>query len=91
MDQEPLITINNYQSKWPILPKLFVVVLLLITYPLGIILMWIFTKWSIKSKLFITVGPFLVLLVLIVYIFFSLSSQRNNLKSKATFNNAKKK
>ena len=52
--------------------------------------MWIFTKWSIKSKLFITVGPFLVLLVLIVYIFFSLSSQRNNLKSKATFNNAKK-
>ena len=90
MDQEPPMTINDYQSKWPILPKLFVVVLLLITYPLGIILMWIFTKWSIKSKLFITAGPFLVLLVLIVYIFFSLSSQRNDLKSKTTFNNAKK-
>lgn len=90
MDQAPPITTDNYQSRWPILPKWFVIILLVITYPLGIILMWLFTIWSIKIKLFITFGPALIILFSIAYIFFSLNSQRQHLKESSAFKDNQK-
>lgn len=84
MNQEPQIVNVNAQSKWPIIPTWLITILLLITYPLGIILMWLFTKWSIKIKLIITFSPALIIIFLIAYIFFSLSNQRQDLKEKST-------
>lgn len=90
MDQEPQIVSVNTQSKWPIIPTWLIIVLLLITYPLGIILMWLFTKWSIKIKLAITFAPALIIIFLIVFVFFSLNSQRQDLKEKSTLKESQK-
>lgn len=84
MNQTPQVTNKDYQSKWPILPKLFVVILLIITYPLGIILMWLFTRWSIKIKLFITFGPALIIMLMMSYVLFSLNSQHKSLEKQSS-------
>lgn len=81
MEQIPQI--NEYsKSNWPNLPTFIIVILLLITYPLGVILMWLFTKWSVKIKLLVTFGPALIVISLIAYLFFSLSGQRQTIKKE---------
>lgn len=67
---------NLQPSKWPILPNWLVIIFLVIWYPIGLIIMWLFTKWSKKAKIFVTVTPFLIIVLLAFVVFFSLRQAR---------------
>lgn len=70
------------KSKWSLFPTFLVVILLIIAYPVGIVLILLFTKWSTEVKLLLTFSPALILIFLISYLFFSLSNQRQDVKKK---------
>lgn len=71
-------TNNNLkpQTRLPNIPSAFAVLLLFIAYPIGLIVMWLFTPWSKKLKFAITTIPAVLIITLAIAAVSSLNSAK---------------